>query len=340
MKKRSLLLIVAMLSICLLGIGTAYAITGVDDEVPASNAVIPFVCQVGGGLDTSWLFADVFCSGGVPPLFNGYVDWAMFNASSIFVQDSFWTITQCGTVTDSACDLISHDVADPSGMVQTIGGRDYYVGYLTVNYEDSSTISWPHTGLTYYAYLIDATKGFASGFAPLIVENGQAGDWEEYNPITDHAQAMNAEMYFPRYLFVNSALPETFNWWLFLYPYVDQSTTNNYARALDGIVCDENENCYSSVVKIPLELNIVDVSKVLPPALKPAGKNWSGFGAYEVCEPFYFNTGECDTFDWDASTEGWSYERAQGSSLAATWDVMHKIPRVSGRLATLPGPPL
>jgi hypothetical protein len=149
---------------------------------------------------------------------------------------------------------------------------------------------------------------------------------------------MNAEMYFPRYLFVNPTLTETFNWWWFVYPYVDQDVQANEYRALDGIICDENENCYSSIVKIPLEFNIVNVKNVLPPTLKPAGKNWSGFGAYTVCEPFYYNTGSCDPFDWDASTEGWSYERAQGSSVAASWDAIHKIPRLSGRLTTLPGP--
>jgi hypothetical protein len=67
-KIRNLLAVVAMISILLFGVGTALAVTGVDDEVPANDAVIPFVCQVGGGLDTSWLFADVFGSGGTPPL--------------------------------------------------------------------------------------------------------------------------------------------------------------------------------------------------------------------------------------------------------------------------------
>jgi hypothetical protein len=66
-KKRSLLIIVAMLSICLFGIGTAYAVTGVADDVPGQDVVFPIICEgtvnasgqpVFGSLNTIWAIAD------------------------------------------------------------------------------------------------------------------------------------------------------------------------------------------------------------------------------------------------------------------------------------------
>jgi hypothetical protein len=177
---------------------------------------------------------------------------------------------------------------------------------------------------------LDLQRGFASGFSPLVLEEDGADDtgyWNEWNPDLAAYRAINAEYYYPRYLIVNPTLAESWNWWFFLYPYNDSGT--GYARALTGVVCDEDELCFSSVIKIPWEFNIVDVASVLPAALKPAGKNWAGFGSFYVCDPFY-DTGSCDGPDYSSSTESWSYERAQGSSLAATWDVMHKTPRTSG----------
>jgi len=339
--KRTLIL-AAMLSILLCAFGTAQAITGTDDEVPADSAVIPFLCEYSGtsvsvGMDTSFAMADVWGFASTTP--PSKISWAMFTQESSFVQDGAFPITTNGVADASACNMIATSVSSPGVMSVTIGTRTYYVGYIEVYASFASfTGFYPDEGVTYYAYLIDAQRGFASGFSPLILEgDGIANfEWEEYNQIDLVYEAANAIYYFPRYLFVNPTMPETWNWWLFLYPYNDISSSSNYQRALSGIICNESELCFSSVVKIPYQFNIVNVASVLPPALMPSGANWAGYGDYVVCEPFFFSTTVCAGPDLDASTEGWSYERAQGSTIAASWDVMHKVPRVGEWTEALP----
>ncbi len=330
--KRTLIL-AAMLSILLCAFGTAQAITGTDDEVPADSAVMPFLCEVGGGMDTSIAMADVFGHASTTP--PSLISWAMFTQQSVFVQDSVVPITTFGVADVSACNLIATSVANPSPLLVTLGGRNYYAGYIEF-YAGSFAYQgdglYPFEGITYYAYLLDATRGFASGFSPLVLEGEGIfnAEWCEFNWLHGDCPAINASDYFPRYLIVNPTLPESWSWWFFVYPYNDTLLPLvNIQRALSGIICDEDEDCFSSVVPIPYEFNIVDVaSQVLPAALKPAGQNWAGYGSYLVCEPFDFTTTTCFAYDPLASTESWSYERAQGSSVAASWDVMHKTPRV------------
>jgi hypothetical protein len=304
---KRILILVAMLSMLLCAFGTAQAVVGVDDEVPSEFIVMPWICAVDGSLDTLTAVADVFGWGA-----DAFVELHTYD--SVFLTDLIWEFTDFDVVSDNCQRWVSEEIGPGglSGALLTIGGRDYYVGYAI------AFIGFPYAG---WEYLVDLNKGFASGFNPLQIENndpfvvGFDTDWDEYFTGTGFvSDAVIA--YFPRYLIVNNTLPESWTWWTFIFPF------NNDFRYLVGFVCDEEENCRSINVPIPFEVNVINVIDVLPPVLTPSSDStWAGYGSFLLCDDF-------DVQFLDYSTTGWSYERAQGSSVAASWDVIHKVHKI------------
>jgi hypothetical protein len=148
---------------------------------------------------------------------------------------------------------------------------------------------------------------------------------------------------YPRYFLLNDTalFPDTFNWWMFLLGRNQYSTPNvTSVRNLEGIICDEEENCQSTTIPIPNELNIVSVAPILPGApLHPAGFPKGGFAVLNIVEHgnalvlggFTIHGSRNVTTslplalsNW-YSVFGWSYERAEDSSATLSWDVVHPM---------------
>ena len=74
MKIRSLLTILAMFSVLLLGAGTAHAVYGVADDVPAQDLIIPIICgkDANNGVNTAIAIAEVTCGSLIDPPIVGW----------------------------------------------------------------------------------------------------------------------------------------------------------------------------------------------------------------------------------------------------------------------------
>lgn len=356
------LILAVMLSVLLCGFGTAYAVLGVEDAVPGQDVVFPVICQVGGGLDTLWAIAEKDDGGHFAD--NNFVTTAhliLFDRTSIPVYDEFVNWTKRDIWTDLCSGVVSRvqDDLKPE-LIVTIGGKQYYVGYIAYFQTDDGTVGEPDIvpgvipavavlsdRFIPWVYLVDLNKGFASGFNGVTAEYGLGeflGEAQDQAPVT-------AVDFFPRYFFMNNG-PETWNWWIFLagrneLAILNPTSYGTIHRFLTGVVCDEQENCPSLNIAIPYELNIVNVLGIIPNSLKTTNNfpanSLGGFALLTVQEtgtifgippipvtiigtvnsPFVFSP-----VNPLYSMYGWSYQR-EGSlaGAALSWDVIHVVHR-------------
>lgn len=256
MKMRNLLAIVVMLSIFLFGIGTALAITGVEDAVPGQDVIIPIICEgnqpnvggvpsgdpvgdpVFGSLNTIWAIAEKMAStctmdqsvctpknlDGTPKL---QVPGAI--AAEVFVMDRFSRVRLDTNECWSKRDVISSDCqtllglmtsTDRDAMELTISGKTYFVGY--VQYKQSANCALDvlegANALLPWIYLNDITKGFASGMNGISMENGTGPELEEL--CLDGSCDGNFIGVTARSVypryFILNDNADSFNWWIFL----------------------------------------------------------------------------------------------------------------------------
>jgi len=240
------LILALMLSILVVGFGTAYAITGVADDVPGEAIVFPMICEgyqptnasgtpegdpVFGSLNTVWAIAettgvsctsdDSVCTPKEPSVSKVGVVKA-----SVIVNDKYsitkWDSTECWSkwdvISDSCQTIVSQ--MDPSArkaLEVPIEGINYFVGevlYITSKKCDDD-VENPLVG---WVYLNDIGKGFAAGYNGVSIENGLGAQLEE--ECTDGSCngqyiGITASMVFPRYFILNSN-PDTWTWWIFL----------------------------------------------------------------------------------------------------------------------------
>jgi len=301
-KIRNLVVVVAMLSTLIFGIGTANAIFGVNDKVPGQDIVIPIICEgepgagpndapVFGSLDTLWAIAQTSPSVGlntsktVPPPdastshdtgpvgthdCKTYASYFGYSRRSVQTQDLTTCWTDGEIISDSCSRLITtmdHDAQVKMAYPTTISGKKVFVGYVKyqkVGDTVDNLVSW--------VYITDLQKGYASGFDGISMEKGTTAELRE-----DGASApVTAVDVFPR-VFLKNKLSESFNWWLILLGRnaycIDnpQICANPLSRYLDCVFCDEFENCQSNTIQIPDEFNVIDIVSKYPNVLKPSG---------------------------------------------------------------------
>lgn len=293
---KKILLIVAMLSIMLFSYGTANAMLGVVDDVPGTDVVFPIICEKGGTMNTLYAVAEVW-------------DWAatadlvVYDRSSVWVYDDWVEWTESDVLVGDCQSLIAGmSPIQKAALEVSIGGRTYYVGYLVF-------YNWNFPGYDQFiswVYLVDLMKGFASGFNGYQAEGMLTGGLCEYDLLGGFTVCQSAVALFPRYLLMNNKT-ETWNWWILIYG------DNDSNRYLAGWICNEEEYCISLNIPVPKELNIIDVEPYIPLVLH-AGYPKAGFGWFLNAEA-----------DYDNTVYGFSYQRAEGTSVAGTWDVIHPI---------------
>lgn len=340
---KKFLVLAAIFSILLFSYGTSQAVMGVADDVPATDLVIPFVCKVGGGLDTLWAIGETSPDVTSKLAINSFFV-SIRDKNSSLVIDFFQPITVSDVVSDSCGALTKKMSAANLNQLKTTivtngVSTDYYIGY--------ATYVWPVLGadrFVAWVYLTDLAKGFASGFNGYGAEGfGLDGRLNE-----DALTPVTAWGFNPRYYIHNSGA-DTWTWWMVLAGR-NQYGINasplpgaSFIRELVGYICNEDEDCFSISVPIPDEWNIIDVSHHLPSALHTsypkAGLAW--FFVYEYgflaspATPEIELIGSIDPV-WNVATGGlvgyysmfgWSYQRAFEPGGSLSWDVVHPMHR-------------
>ena len=328
---KKILFLVAMLRIMLFSVESAYAVFGVNDDVPGTDTVFPIICEKGGTLDTSWAIADTV--GG--NYFDANVGVAGEFVSGISAKASVYVLDRRSEIVydtreqwtpfdviSEHCQGIITDMSDDqrAAMEVTIDGKVYYAGYIIYK-NDWAGNDAAHSGadrFVNWVYLTDLPKGFASGF------NGFSAEISlDLVNLSEDGIPVTAEALYPRVLVYNDN-PDTWNWWIILKG--ANATPPIFPVAgvhrLEGVIYNEEECGVSRNILIPDELNIIDVGPLLSGKCFPAGVYpQAGFGVFSAvalnsAPPFY-------TF----STFGWSYQRVQSNSVQASWDVMHPMHR-------------
>jgi hypothetical protein len=352
---RSLLTVVALLSIVLFGAGTAHAILGVQDDVPGQDLVWPILCvktpSAANSLNTNWAIADVI--GGTPDP-NGILvvgNCTICTITSSCFPDFIYEWTPFDVVVDNCKDLIAtRNPVEQAALTVTndvlgnpLAGGPYYAGYIKCTQSDQAT----HTTSTNVRdrfmnnlYLIDAPNGFASGFNGPSNELGLTPFLGES---TAAAQEITAANVYLRY-FVANANANTWDWWMLLAGRNQYNTINiNSSRNLQCLhFCDEDENCVSLNIPIPNELNIINVASILPGAPLNTTFPKAGFAACGILETGVRNfIGGSGAFTINGtlnnavispsntyySLYGWSYQRVDANSTAGNYDVVHPMYR-------------
>lgn len=330
MKIRSLLTVVAIVSLFLFGIGTAYAVTGVNDAVPGQDVVFPIICEgvqpntpagdpVGGAqfgtLNTVWAIAET--SGPSCVADDSVCAPDPGAASSVGVVQAFLEVYDRRSVIRldipfcwSAHDVISDhcqgvinlmDPASRDAMEVVINGVTYFAGYAYYR-QTASCTGAPYNTFASWVYINDIAAGFASGINGVSLENGGGSGLQETCESTASCSGLplgvTAHTVFPRYFILNDDL-DTFNWWIFLLgrnEYAVEETfgrapANNIHRQLSCFFCDEQEHCISNGVPIPYELNILRVQNYIPGGIFPPGVFPKAGFAYCTVDEHGFITG-------------------------------------------------
>jgi len=376
-KIRNLLAFVAMLSVLLLGIGTVYAVPGINDDVPGQDIVTPIICGNCGadticgngddssGLNTLIAIAEVkggtdLLSGGFPKDQDGltpkvcmHLDIRNRTSCTVLTDDHCWSPFD---VEGFDCKALTKNIG--STMDVTIDGVHYNVGYVlftqTINADEVEGVS---NTFVAWQYLVDLSKGFASGINGLSMENGVGSNLGEDtggSPITAHSL-------YPRY-YINNNDPDSWTWWIILAGRNEVGLYGNgpscgntcpaalLTRVLFGNLCNEAEQCIDFGVGIPYEMNVISVGDI--PQL---GAIWpdptavrKGFAAVGISEEgdttFGAHISTVGTINPENpicglnpgefySLFGWSYERAKSntplpSGFDGSWDVSHQMHRL------------
>lgn len=349
MKIRSLLTIVAMLSILLFGIGTAYAVYGVPDDVPGQDLVWPSICVKTPGatntLNTNWAIAEL--TGGTPDQ-NGCVaelSCALKSVTSVTVLDFSYCFTPFDVVTDNCAALTAGlTTTQKTALTQTYNGIAYLSGYIQCTQITGAPVSNPtHQIVDRFmnnVYIVDTPLGFASGFNGPSLEDG-TGAFGASTFLGENGDTVwiTAEDVFLRY-FINNADPNTWDWWILLLGRNQYNTINiTSTRILDGFICDEAEHCLSVSVPIPVELNVINVADFLPGSPLNTAFPRAGFGRFKVKESGVLSAiGAAGSFTITGTANnpavtgktyysmwGWSYQRAVAASLIGDFDVIHPM---------------
>ncbi|MEW6416496.1 MAG: hypothetical protein AB1480_00025 [Nitrospirota bacterium] len=348
MKKKSLLTVIAMLSVFLFGIGTAYAVLGVNDAVPGEDFMFPFMCgkDAGNTMNTLWAVAEKSDGDHFPDsedVVCAYLD--VYNKHSVWVYDAKVCWTKYDVYVDDCQSLVALMSDSQKALItESIEGgsitRDYYAGYVQFTGQDVPDTESVEQRFVPWVYLVDLPKGFASGFNGITSEYGlgwEMGEDYDYAPVT-------ASSFYPRYFLLNDKT-ETWNWWIVLagrneYAYVDPVFWN-LKRYLGCYFCNEEEDCISIPVPIPHELNIINVTHYLPPALHtdfPKGGFGrcyvEEYGTYYGVPTWIYGSVDIDNLIPDTvngfySMYAWAYQRVESDidAPSLSWDVIHEMHR-------------
>ena len=351
-----------MLGILLIGVGSAYAVYGVADDVPGRDVAFPIICiktpTATNQTDTGWAIADAKNPTAVFDIVHNYSIHVHLTVhepkNSAVVKDDDFYLTPNDVLTGLCSAVVATiDPTNKAKLEQTIndgtGSSTYYVGYAV--FEQQSPTQTMVDTLVSWVYLTDLANGYASGFNGVDFEGGvipTGGELEE-NGKGSPLVAIAANHIYPRYVIQNN-LDQTRDWWILLFGRADLATkfgTQNLqiSRSLNCDFWDEQETHGSNHIPIPNELDIINVADYLTVPFTSFPHN--GFASCVIGESgtrvvggtpsAYSSTGTMDSAGIIGtvlpnstgfySFFGWSHQKVQASSVLASWDVINPIHR-------------
>jgi hypothetical protein len=169
---KTFLTIILLLSSMIIFQNDVQAVKGVADGVPANSLVFPFICERGefGGLNTFWAIAETKGLEGEPGPFRAYLK--LYDKDGILRYDDGLEFTGSDVVSGECQGIVrSMPVSERSFLATTIGGTDYWAGYIIVEGLDGVDrfVGW--------TTLYDYSNGSAAGFKPFHAEGGVDDDF-------------------------------------------------------------------------------------------------------------------------------------------------------------------
>jgi hypothetical protein len=321
--KKALIIGVTVFSLMLFA-GSAYATEG-----SSQTLVFPFICEVPAKnlmftsehLDMIFTIANVTSIDTNVPAF-------VRNFKGQFMLDYLLHLSPFD-VQKETCLSVINKMSTPtqSQMIQTIGGKNYYVGYIKYDVENPAAgaylIGW---GEMETLSVMIAGGGKFSIVTQLFTNagfNGVPDFYANVNAATNDINGQSWRIYtnqklMPRFNIAN-ANGATYNWWIIMTPSNAGTTVAGpCTRQMVGTICDENEHCLSLAIPLPYQVNIVNVANYLPGGVFPTSTfPKAGFGMFDVVlngtsAPGAPGGNSCG----NAGNEqylGWSYQYTLGS---------------------------
>ncbi len=299
---KKLIAVAAILSVMFLGAGTSQALMGVPDAVPGRDVLVPFfiVSMPGFGNENSLIIITEV--GGfeatIPPLGEDEysVHLTVWNRDSEHVYNKWIEYTPFDVWFTDGLTLINgmSDLGRESCEVDLDGDEvnDHYIGY--VYFDNKREVN----NLISHAYQVSVGEGIVAGYVPPTLENFTSGhhpmvqgyDSNEANPLQDFdlldVEAFNANALWAakcRELGLCAADPAT-NLMLYNRFYLHDELATNFLVVwtdeeldldpdleLPGEITinfyNEEEKVQSAPIIIDHELNIIDITAIVPDGL-------------------------------------------------------------------------
>lgn len=352
---KKLFVVLSLLAVLAFGAVPSQALVGMPDNVPGRDILVPFfyVSMPGfGNENTLVTITDVLgltAPTGYPelhlviydiksvPQFNINIEHTKFD---VVVTDAYTLINLMSPVGKKALEI------DTDGN----GVNDHWAGYIFVEnlYTDLNNL----ISQCYQVYL---TAGMAAGFNGVKIEYNAAlaagaRQGVKYFP----GDTGWSEAFSPDALFVGNGLLTTGavpagdpNWFRLLPRYFVMDAVGKSlliiwksANTLVGtplapfpIHCnfyDEKETVLSADIYLPFELNIINITTILPYGLF-SGYPWGGWIDIFMPDPYGNGPKHVSQGGFDKTIQwlGYSWQRAIGPA-AEAWEVMHEVDRDTG----------
>jgi len=350
-------IVLSALAALMLCVVPAQALVGSPDDVPGSDAVVPFICDrsLTSGLNTLIVFQDVrrgWRTLATTPTTAGAVfHFTVNTVESVTVHDANLTGTPGSVInTDAFTILTAASSAARTALEVTVDGSNYYAGYIYFNNSQTAALTANYNTAIGQFFFVNLAAGKAASVNIPMKEYAlmgatTTGAAEIANNVylnemvanaggaTDDA---NAELFSPNALLAAIGLQagdanptNATTFYLFPRIFVADAAAANWwifwSSTVDlptatTVHCDmynEVEVAISANIPLDSELEIIDSASYLPAGL------WTAYPYSGWIE-----------LDWATSTAalraeeflGWSYLQATGTA-SESWTVMNAIAR-------------
>jgi len=280
----------SVLAALLLGVAPSQALVGMPDDVPGADAIVPFICdtnldQLGTGLNTMIVFTEVGLVGGKKAAAALSFEYDIMTVKSKTVYDGSQKGT-AGSITSLNAKSLVAQVSDDllPDLEVTINGKTYYAGYF---YYDNGTTN----NVMCEIMFVDLSKGMVGGSVlPMLEWNDSiataiaqanmapaASNIERFSADAlasamalqngDAVIANQATLFglYPRFHIAAATDMD----WIILWQSEVASAANGLASVHIDFFRDDEESA-STNVKLPDELNILNVYDIVPRGIFPA----------------------------------------------------------------------
>jgi hypothetical protein len=141
-------IVLSALAALMLCVVPAQALVGINDDVPGSDAIVPFICDISGstGLNTLFVFTDVGGSWtGTATAPTGRLHYTVNTTRSVTVHDGNWRGSPRDVVSSDAFTLLAEmSTTAKAALAKDIDGdgtNDHYAGYMYVENMDTTGVA-------------------------------------------------------------------------------------------------------------------------------------------------------------------------------------------------------